>query len=86
MGGGIELCGSYSCMGGLRSLLNTEGIQTFPMFLLSNKIFDMNMKCFICSMVYGVALSIIVKSLSSAFGCFLEVVVSDSTVSLISMV
>ena len=33
--GGIELCGSSSCLGGLRSLLNTEGILTLPMFLLS---------------------------------------------------
>ena len=36
LGGGIELCGSSSCVGGLRSLLNTEGILTFPMFLLSD--------------------------------------------------
>ena len=31
-----ELCGSSSCVGGLRSLLNTEGILTFPVFLLSD--------------------------------------------------
>ena len=31
---GIELCGSSSCLGGLRSLLNTEGILILPMFLL----------------------------------------------------
>ena len=31
-GWGIELCGSSSCLGGLRSLLNTEGILTLPMF------------------------------------------------------
>ena len=36
LGGGIELCGSSSCLGGLRSLLNTEGILTLPMFLLSD--------------------------------------------------
>ena len=36
LGGGIELCGSSSCLGGLRSLLNMEGILTLPMFLLSN--------------------------------------------------
>ena len=36
LGGGIELCGSSSCVGGLRSLLNTEGILTLPMFLLSD--------------------------------------------------
>ena len=33
---GIELCGSSSCLGGLRSLLNTEGILPLPMFLLSD--------------------------------------------------
>ena len=33
--GGIEQCGSSSCLGALRSLLNTEGILTLPMFLLS---------------------------------------------------
>ena len=36
LGGGIELYGCSSCVGGLRSLLNTEGILTLPMFLLSN--------------------------------------------------
>ena len=36
LGVGIELCGSSSCLGGLRSLLNTEGILTLPMFLLSD--------------------------------------------------
>ena len=36
MGGGIELCGSSSCLEGLRSLLNIEGILTLPMFLLSD--------------------------------------------------
>ena len=30
------LCGSSSCLGGLRSLLNIEGILTLPMFLLSD--------------------------------------------------
>ena len=36
--GGLELCGSSSCVGALRSLilLNTEGILTLPMFLLSD--------------------------------------------------
>ena len=28
LGGGIELCGNSSCVGGLRSLLNSEGIMT----------------------------------------------------------
>ena len=36
LGWGIELCGSCSCVGGLRSLLNTEGILTLPMSLLSD--------------------------------------------------
>ena len=36
LGGGIELCGSSSCLGGLRNSLNTEGILTLPMFLLSD--------------------------------------------------
>ena len=35
-GGGIKLCGSYSCVGGLRSLLNIEGILPLTMFLLSD--------------------------------------------------
>ena len=36
VGGSLELCGSSSCLEGLRSLLNTEGILTLPMFLLSD--------------------------------------------------
>ena len=36
LGGGIELCGSSSFPGGLTNLLNTEGILTLPMFLLSD--------------------------------------------------
>ena len=36
LGGWIELCGSSSCLEGLRSLLNIEGIPTLPMFLLSD--------------------------------------------------
>ena len=36
LGGRIELCGSSSCLEGLGSLLNTEGILTLPMFLLSD--------------------------------------------------
>ena len=36
LGWGIELCGSFSCLGGLRSLLNTEGFLTLSMFLLSD--------------------------------------------------
>ena len=33
---GIELCGGSSCLGSLRSLMNTVGILTLPMFLLSD--------------------------------------------------
>ena len=36
LGGGIELYGSFSCLEGLRSLLNTAGILTLPLFLLSD--------------------------------------------------
>ena len=36
LGGGIALCGSSSYLEGLRSLLNTEGILTLPIFLLSD--------------------------------------------------
>ena len=36
LGGGIELCGSSSCLAGLRSFLNTQGILTLPIFLLSD--------------------------------------------------
>ena len=35
LGGGIELCGCSSLSVRLRSLLNTEGILSLPMFLLS---------------------------------------------------
>ena len=34
---GIELCGSSSCLEGLRSLFNTGGILTLLMFLLSDE-------------------------------------------------
>ena len=37
LGSWIELCGSSSCVGGLRSLLNIEGILTLPMVLLSDE-------------------------------------------------
>ena len=36
LGRGIELSESCSCVEGLRILFNTEGILTFPMFLLSD--------------------------------------------------
>ena len=30
-----------SCLGGLRSLLNTEGILTLPIFLFSDAVYDL---------------------------------------------
>ena len=39
LSGGLELCGSSSCLDSLGSLLNTEGILTLPMFLLSDGYF-----------------------------------------------
>ena len=37
LGWKIELCRMSSCQGGLKSMLNTEGILTLPMFLLSDE-------------------------------------------------
>ena len=37
LGWGIELYDCSSCLGGLRSLLDTEVILTLPMFLLSDE-------------------------------------------------
>ena len=57
----------------LRSLLNTEGILTLPMFLLSDGSFIHMLSASFaqrCRVLFS--LSIIVKSLSSAFGCFVE--------------
>ena len=71
--GGIELCGNSRCLGGLRSLLNTEGILTFPMFLLSDgSLIWMWSASFAWQCRVLPSLSIIVKSLSSALGCFVE--------------
>ena len=73
LGWGIELCGSSSCLAGLRSLLNTEGILTLPMFLLSDgSLIQMWSASFAWWCRVLLSLSIIVKSLSSAFGCFVE--------------
>ena len=58
---------------GLRSLLNTEGILTLPMFLLSDgSLIWMWSASFAQWCRVLLSLSIIVKSLSSAFGCFVE--------------
>ena len=73
LGWEIEVCGSPSCLGGLRSLLNTEGILTLPMFLLSDgSLIQMCSASFAQWCRVLLSLSIIVKSLSSAFGCFVE--------------
>ena len=70
---GIELCGSSSCLGSLRSLLNTKGILTLPMFLLSDgSLTQMWSASFAWWCRVLLSLSIIVKSSSSAFGCFVE--------------
>ena len=74
LGGRIELCGSSSCLGGLGSLLNMEGILTLPMFLLGDGSFIwMWSASFAQQCRVLLSLSIIVKSLSSAFGCFVEI-------------
>ena len=73
LGGGIELCGSSSCLGGLRCLLSTEGIQTLPIFLLSDgSLIWMWSASFAQWCRVLLSLSIIMKSLSSVFGCFVE--------------
>ena len=36
LGNGMGLCGCSSCVRGLKSLLNIEGILTLPMFLYSD--------------------------------------------------
>ena len=88
LGGGIELCGSSSCLGGLRSLLNTEGILTPPMLLLSDgSLIHMWSASFAWWCRVLLSLSIIVKSSSSAFGVICgDVVVSDGTGGLASVV
>ena len=75
LGWGTELCGSSSCVWGLRSLLNTKGILTLPMFLLSD---GSLIQCEVLILLNDVGccylclLLIIVKSLSSAFWVFVE--------------
>ena len=77
LGWGIELCGSSSCLGGLRSFLNAEGILMWPMFLMSDgSLIQMWSASFACQCKVLLSLSllsIIVKSLSSAFSCFVEI-------------
>ena len=86
--GGIELCGSSSCLGGLRSLLNTEGILTLPIFLLSDQSLIQMWSTSFAQWCRGLlSLSIIVKSLNFCFWVFCEdVVVFDGIGGLISVV
>ena len=73
LGWGKELYGHSSCVEGLRSLLNTEGIQTLPMFLLSDgSLIWMWSASFAQWCMVLLSLSVIIKSLSYAFGCFVE--------------
>ena len=73
LGWGIEICWCSSCVWGLRSLLNTEGILTLPMFLLSDgSLIWMWSASFPQWCMVLLSLSIILKSLSSAFGFFVE--------------
>ena len=51
MGRGIELCGSSSCLGSLRSLLNTEGILTCQCFCW---VMDLWYKCEVLLLLDGV--------------------------------
>ena len=63
-----------SCVWGLRILLNTEGILTLPMFLLSDgsliQMWGASLTQWCRALL---SLSIIVKSLSSTLGCFVEI-------------
>ena len=70
LGGGIELCGSSSCQEGLRSLLNTEGILTLPMFLLTDGSLVWVWSASFAQW-FRVLLSLSVIA-SSAFGCLVE--------------
>ena len=85
LGGGIDLCGSSSCERGLRSLLNTEGILTLPVFLLTDESLIWMWSASIawqCRVL--LSLSIIVKSKLCFWVFYRDVVVSDGTGSLIS--
>ena len=86
VGGGIELCGSCSCLGGLRTLLNTEGILTLPMFLLSDRsLIQIQSASFAhwCRVLLSVYYC---KILKLCFWVFCgDVVVSEGTGGLISM-
>ena len=73
LGARIELCGSSSCLECLRSLLNTEGVLTLPMFLLSDgSLILMWSASFAQWCRVLLSQSITLKYLSSAFGCFVE--------------
>ena len=87
--GGIELCGSSSCLEGLRSLLSTEGILTLPTFLLSDgSLVWMWSASFAWQCRMLLSLCLLLWYLFKF--CFLvfcvDVVVSDGTGGLISMI
>ena len=68
--GKMELLGCSSCVQGLRSLLNAEGILTWPMLLLSDgSLIQMGSAYFTqwCRVLLSLSIT-----LSSAFGCFVE--------------
>ena len=74
LGGGIELYGSSSCLGGLRSLFNTEGILTLPMFLLSDgslKWMWSSSFAWWCRVLLSLSMNCEIF-LSSSFGYFVE--------------
>ena len=72
LGWGDGLCGCSSCVCGLRSLLNTERILTFPTFLLSDGSFMWMWNASFAQWCRMLVFSIIVQSLNSAFGWFVE--------------
>ena len=74
LGSEKKLCHCFSCVWGLRSLLNTEGILTLQVFLLSDgSLIEMLSASFSLQCRVLLSLSIVVKSVSPAFGCFVEI-------------
>ena len=85
--GSGQNCGSSSCEGSLRSLLNTKGILTLPMFLLSNGSWiKMWSACFAwwCRVLLSLSYCEIYKFYFWVF-CG-DVVISDGTGGFISLV
>ena len=72
LGRSIKLCQCSSCVGGLRSLLNTEGILTLPMFLLGDGcLMHMLSDSFLDGV--GCCCLCLLFSVYSAFWCFVEI-------------